>query len=123
MSKEMIRSLSWAGGVLAVALLASLARSQGLIDQDASQRIILGAIGLMVVAYGNRIPKAFTSTPEARNSKRVAGWTMVLSGLVYAGAFVLAPIDVAVVVGCGAVMAGLMTTVGYCWYQRRKLAV
>lgn len=123
MSKELKKSLLWAGGVLAVALLASLARSQGLIDQDAGHRIILGVIGLMVVAYGNRIPKAFTRTREGRNSKRVAGWAMVLSGLVYAAAFVFAPIDIAVVVGCGAVIAGLMTTMGYCWMQRRNLAV
>lgn len=123
MSKDLKRSLLWAGGILTIALLASLARSQGLINQDAVQRIVLGVIGLMVVAYGNRIPKALARTQEGRNAKRLVGWVMVLSGLIYAGAFVFAPIDIAVVVGCGAVIAGLITTMGYCWMQRRNLGV
>lgn len=80
---------------------------------------MLGAIGLMVAAQGNRIPKSFAPSAWARKAKRVAGWSMVLSGLVYAGAFAFAPMDLALPLGCGAVIAGLVVTFGYCLSLRR----
>ncbi len=123
MSKTLQRNLLWAGGILVVALGTSLARNYGLLEQEAGQRIILGFIGLMVVAYGNRLPKMFAKTAAKQSAKRIAGWAMVLSGAAYAAAFVFAPLHIALVVGCGAVIAGLLTTVSYCWLQRRNIAV
>ena len=52
--------------------------------------------------------------------KRVGGWSMVLSGLVYAGVWVFAPIPVAVAVGCAAVIAGIVVTYGYCLLLRAR---
>ena len=103
MTKDLINSLAWGGGIVVLALGASLARNLGFIDQDTTLRIVLGATGLMIASFGNRIPKTFAPGAGARKAQRVAGWSMVISGLVYAGAFVFAPVMTAVVVGCGAV--------------------
>jgi uncharacterized membrane protein len=120
MKKDTIHSLAWGGGILALALGASLARHLGYIDQDMTQRIVLGATGLMVAAFGNRIPKTFAPSAHTRKAQRVAGWSMVLSGLVYAGAFIFAPLTTAVLVGCGAVVIGIAVTFGYCWLLRSR---
>ncbi|WP_409019233.1 SdpI family protein [Brevundimonas vesicularis] len=114
MNKELVNSLAWGIGILILALIASTARARGLIDQETTTRIVLGATGLMVVAFGNRIPKTFASSEAARKSKRVAGWSMVISGLIYAAAFAFAPLQVAIWLGCGAVAIGIATTVLYC---------
>lgn len=119
MNKDLTRNLAWGGGIIALALAASLARYLGYIDQEATQRIVLAAVGLLVAAQGNRIPKSFAPSAGARKAKRVAGWSMVLSGLIYAGAFAFAPMDVALPLGCGAVIAGLAVTFGYCLSLRR----
>lgn len=120
MNKELITSLAWGGGIVALALAASLAKNLGYIDQEATLRIVLGATGLMVASFGNRMPKAFVPSANARKAKRVTGWAMVLSGLVYAGAFVFAPISTAVFLGGGAVILGLAVSFGYCLSLRSR---
>jgi cobalamin synthase len=123
MTKALKNSLTWGIGILILALMASWARTQGLIDQEATTRIVLAATGLMVVAFGNRIPKAVTTSAGGRKAKRVAGWSMVISGLIYAGAFALAPMQVAIWIGCGAVAAGIAITFLYCARLRGHLVV
>ncbi|WP_426041474.1 ammonium transporter [Brevundimonas sp. TWP2-3-4b1] len=121
MNKDLINSLAWGGGILVLALAASLARNLGFIDQETTIRIVLGATGLMIASFGNRIPKTFAPSNCARKAQRVTAWSMVLSGLVYAGAFVFAPtIMTAVVVGCGAVLLGMAVTFGYCLSPRNR---
>lgn len=120
MNKDLINSFVWAGLVVAVALAASLARNLGYIDQDMTQRLVLGATGLMIVAFGNRIPKTFTASACARKAQRVAAWSMVISGLIYVGAFLFLPMDTAVLVGCGAVIVGIAVTFGYCLSLRDR---
>ncbi len=120
MNKDLINSFAWGGGIVVLALGASLARNLGHIDQDTTTRIVLGATGLMIASFGNRIPKRFVSGPAARKAQRVAGWSMVLSGLAYAGAFIFAPIATAVVIGCGAVILGMIITFGYCLSLRGR---
>lgn len=120
MTKDLINSLAWGGGIVVLALCASLARNLGFIDQDTTLRIVLGATGLMIASFGNRIPKTFVPGTGARKAQRVAGWSMVISGLVYAGAFVFAPVMTAVVVGCGAVILGMTVTFAYCLSLRNR---
>ena len=120
MTKDLINSLAWGGGILVLALAATLARNLGYIDQEATMRIVLGATGLMIASFGNRIPKTFAPSAGARKAQRVAAWSMVLSGLVYAGAFIFAPVMTAVVVGCGAVILGMAVTFGYCLSLRNR---
>lgn len=115
MNKDLINSFAWGGGILVMALACSLARTLGYIDQETSLRIVLGVTGLMIASFGDRIPKTFAPSAGARKAQRVAAWSMVLSGLVYAGAFLLAPtMMTAMVIGCGAVILGLAVTFGYC---------
>lgn len=122
MSKDLIGSLAWGVGILLLALFASVARSRGIIDADATTRIVLVATGLMIAWFGNRAPKTFVPSARARQAKRVAGWSLAISGLIYAAAFAFAPLDMAVIVGCGAVMSGIAATFIYCLSLRSKAA-
>ena len=120
MNKDLIHSLAWGGGIAALTVVACLARNLGYIDQEMTTRIVIVATGLMIVAFGNRIPKTFAPSACARKAQRVAAWSMVLSGLIYAGVFLFLPMDTAVVVGCGAVILGMVVTVGYCLSLRSR---
>ena len=122
MKKDHIIGLVWALGIVGLAIGASVARHLGHIDQDTTQRIVLGATGLMIAALGNRMPKNFVSGVCARKVQRVAAWSMALSGLIYAGAFIFLPIMTAMVVGCGAVLVGMAATFGYALSLRAKAA-
>jgi hypothetical protein len=118
MKKELIANLAWAGVMLALALGASLAHRLGYIERDTVMRVVIGITGLWMAWYGNRIPKAGVlrarSPACALQAQRVAAWSTVLSGLVYAGLWAFAPIPVATWGGAGAVLAGLIVTLGYC---------
>jgi hypothetical protein len=118
MNKDLIGSLAWGGGIVALALAATFARQQGYIDSDTVTRIVLGATGLMIAWYGNRIPKVVVPIAWYGKAARVGGWSMVVSGLVYAGLWAFAPIPVAVIGGCVAVVAGIAVTLGYSLWLR-----
>jgi hypothetical protein len=120
MKRDLLVALAWGGGIVLLALGATVARSQGIIDQDTVLRVVIGINGLMIAYYGNRAPKAVAPSIYAAQIARVSGWSSVLSGLVYAGLWAFAPIPVAIWVGCGAVLAGLIVTVGYCFRLRAK---
>ena len=45
---------------------------------------------------------------------------MALSGLLYAGLWAFAPLSVALLVGCGAILAGIVVTIGYCLSLRAR---
>ena len=120
MKKDLIHDLAWGGGILVLALCASYARSQGVIEHDTTTRIVIGATGLMVAAFGNRMPKRFTPGEKARRVQRVGGWSLAISGLIYAGLWAFAPLSVALWVGCGAIIAGMAVTLGYCLWLRDR---
>jgi hypothetical protein len=120
MNKDLTGSVAWGAGIIAVALVATLARQMDYIDGDTVTRIVLAVIGLMVAWYGNRMPKAFAPSATARQVTRVGGWSMALSGLLYAGLWAFAPLSVALFVGCGAVLAGIIVTIGYCLSLRAR---
>ena len=120
MNKDLVGNLAWGGGIVAVALVGSLARKLGYVDGDTVTRVVIGLNGLMIAWQGNRLPKAFVPNACARQARRVAGWSLVLSGLVYAGLFAFAPIPVAAVGGSCAVVAGIAVTLGYCLSLRGR---
>jgi hypothetical protein len=120
MNKDLIGNLVWAGGILAVALGGTAARQMGYVDNDTLTRVVIGINGLMIAWFGNRMPKAFVPSVLARRVHRVGGWSLVLSGLVYAGLWAFAPFQIAVVGGCGAVLAGIAVTIGYCLALRAR---
>jgi hypothetical protein len=114
MKKQLSEAFGWAGGMLVLAVCAVVARRLGYIDRDTAERIFLGVVGLWMAWYGNRIPKTFVRSAQARQAKRVAGWSQVVSGLAYAGLWAFAPIPVAIWAGTAVVFAGLVVTLGYC---------
>ena len=120
MNKQVITDLAWGVGIVVVALVASFARKQGYIDGDTVTRVVIGLTGLMIASFGNRIPKTFVPNSFARQARRVAAWSLVLSGLVYAGLWAFAPIPVAIAGGSGAVLLGMAVTFGYCISLRAK---
>lgn len=74
-----------------------------------------------MVWYGNRMPKTLVPTPAcAGQARRIASWSMVLSGLIYVGLWALAPIPVASWAGTGAVLTGVAVTLAYCLSLRIK---
>lgn len=120
MNKELVPWLAWAVGILVVALVARYARELGYIDSETTTRVVIGLNGLMIAWIGNRMPKAIAPNAWIQQVKRLGGWSMVLSGLVYAGLWAFAPIPVAKVVGSAAVIAGIAVTLGYCLSLRAK---
>jgi|APFre7841882724_1041349.scaffolds.fasta_scaffold60064_3 hypothetical protein len=120
MNQEVLGSLALGVGIVVLALVATSARKLGYIDADTVTRIVTGANGLMIAWFGNRLPKAFVPSACARRARRVAGWSLVLSGLVFAVLWAFAPIPLAVAGGSAAVLAGIAVTVGYCLSLRAK---
>ena len=120
MNKDLITDLAWGLGIVVVALVASAARKMGYVDGETVTRVVIGLTGLMIASFGNRMPKTFVPSSCARQARRVAAWSLVLSGLVYAALWAFAPIPVAVVGGCAAVLLGMAVTIGYCLALRAK---
>jgi hypothetical protein len=118
--EELKAGLVWGGGMMVVALCAIFARKLGYIDSDAVIKVIAGTNGLIIAWYGNRMPKTVVPSGQARQARRVAAWSLVLSGLIYAGLWAFAPIEVAVAGGTGVVFAGIAVTLGYCLSLRSK---
>lgn len=114
MKKELVGALAWAVVMLALAFGATLAHKLGYIDRDTVTRLAIGIIGLWMAWYGNRIPKTFAPSKCARQAQRVAAWSMVLSGLVYAGLWAFAPMQVAIWGGTIAVFGGVVISLAYC---------
>ena len=117
---EVIGSLAWGGAIVTLALTGTVARKAGYVDAEAVSRMVTAAIGLMVAWQGNRMPKSFVPNACARQARRFAGWSLTLSGLIYAGLFAFAPLHVAYIGGCGAIMAGIALTIIYCLTLRDK---
>jgi hypothetical protein len=115
MKKEWIyEGAVWGGGMLAVTLGMAVAYKLGYVDHDTFIRVVIGSNGLMMAWYGNRLPKTFLASARAREARRVAAWSQVVSGLVYAGLWMFAPISVAVAGGIAAIVVGFAITIGYC---------
>ena len=120
MSRELKAGLVWGSGMVVVALSAIFARKLGYVDSDAVMRVVTGTNGLMIAWYGNRMPKTVVPSAQARRARRVAAWSLVLSGLIYAGLWAFAPIPVAISGGTGAIVAGGAVTLAYCLSLRSK---
>ena len=120
MNKEVIGSLAWGVGIVILAIASKVASRLGYIDGETVTRLVIAANGLMIAWYGNRLPKTFVPSARARQARRVAAWSLVLSGLVYTGLWAFAPFPVALAGGTLAVVAGIAATLGYCLWLGRK---
>jgi len=119
MKTEFRVALIWAGLMLAVAMAARFAHELGYIDHDSVLRIV-AMNGLMIVYYGNLIPKKVIPSASIRQLARVSGWSQVLSGLIFFALWAFAPIPLAATVGTGAVAASLIVTLGYAFWLHRR---
>ena len=77
-------------------------------------RLTGALLGFVVVVYANVIPKSLTSLARLRGSpaaeqaaRRFAGWSLVLGGLGYVSAMLLAPLAVMHMAG-GAILAAAL---------------
>jgi hypothetical protein len=120
MNREVIGSLAWGGGILVLALGATVARKLGYVDGETVTRLVVGANGLMIAWFGNMLPKSFIPSAWARQVRRVGGWSLVLSGLVYAGLWAFAPMPAAIWGGSAAVLTGIAVTLTYCIFLRSR---
>ena len=120
MNREVVGSLIGAAAIILLALGATLARQQGLIETETVNRIVMGAIGLQLAWFGNQAPKRFVAGANAQRVQRVSGWSMAISGLIYAALWAFAPFEIALWIGCGAVALGVAVTIGYCLSLRGR---
>ena len=111
---DLVANLAWAGIIVAIALAGTWLRKLGVLEAETVTRTVIGANGLMVAWMGNRMPKAFVPHACARRARRFTGWSLALSGLVYAGLFAFAPLSVAYSAGCGVIVLGIVASVCYC---------
>ncbi len=80
---------------------ATLAKELGFFDGDLVKRIIGVDIGLMLMVFGNYIPKKGThqcgscesNTSASLKTQRFVGWIIVLGGLLYAAAWIFLDLD------------------------------
>ena len=95
--------------VLAAAAILGLSAlivwaSPAFIDPEWSRRLGGALLGVVVVVYANAVPKAAEkhlrcSPAAAQAARRLAGWSLVLGGLAYVLAWLLAPLDMAAMIG------------------------
>ncbi len=123
MNRDSVEGLACGAGIVALAVCLSIARKLGYVEFENLQRVIFGSIGVMVAVFGNRIPKAFVASVHAQRAKRVAGWSMVLSGIIYASLWTFASIAVAAWVGLITILVGIAVTMGYCFSLPSKAKI
>jgi hypothetical protein len=103
MKNVIVRSLFGAAFTLAIsAVLAWLAPDH--LSHEVQRRLTGVLIGVVFVAYANGIPKAVVARTRcapamAQRARRFVGWTLVLGGLGYIAASLLAPIGLIGMVG------------------------
>ncbi len=104
---------------LAICGAVFIARRLGWVDGDAGARLAMAISGLTVVYFGNRIPKeAPTRSPRAQVVRRFAGRVMVLAGLLNAGIWVFAPMEVAALASMVPLILAVVAIIAYCTYSR-----
>ncbi|SFC55814.1 hypothetical protein [Massilia yuzhufengensis] len=100
------RALLGAAFILGAAALLAWAAPAWL-DPEWARRLGGALLGAVVVVYANAIPKALverarmrcTSPGADQAARRFAGWALVLGGLAYMLAWLVAPLDKAGMIG------------------------
>ena len=98
------------------------------IDRDLARRIMGTMTGSIIVFYANVIPKVLPPlarlrcAPAAEQAvRRFAGWCLLLGGLAYMAAWMLAPIGVANRVAGGLLGSALLLVIGrHAWGRSRQ---
>lgn len=120
MKHSLTRSLLAAALILGIS--AALAWAAPMyISSEWSHRLLGAMLGAVVVVYSNAIPKVLTArarrhaAPGAEQAaRRFAGWILVLGGFGYMFAWLLAPLEMAGLVGGAILAAALLLAVVRC---------
>lgn len=102
-SRPIPSAIVFAALMMTLALGAKLANTLGVLgDHDFAQRGLMVILGFFLMFTGNAIPKTLAplaslqcDPAKVQAFQRLAGWTWVLTGLGYAMAWLLMPIDAA----------------------------
>ena len=108
--------------VIIMGITAALAwLAPAYISAELSHRLLGAMLGAVVVVYADASPKVLVSRarlrcPPAQDqaARRFAGWTLVLGGLAYSLAWLVAPIDVAGLIGGALLACALLLAVLRC---------
>jgi uncharacterized membrane protein len=116
-SNNLVQGLIIGGGIVAISLALVFAEKADILGDLMSLRITMALSGLVVAYFGNAIPKAVFRSTRAAALQRFAGWVFVVTGLVYAAAWLFTPLAIAYyamyVIG-----AGLALVLAYCLWSR-----
>ncbi len=112
-------SLALAAILLATAYGVSLLADFDWVGPDMPDRVTQVMIGLVLVLFGNATGKRPADADPAREGKpglmaarRFFGLALVIGGLVHAGAWLLAPLEMANTLSMAAVIAALVAGLG-----------
>jgi hypothetical protein len=127
--QDILFGLKLAAVMVGGALLLTLARKQGWIDQEVVTRAYNVILGLALAAYANAIPKMYGPPPQtlhhatlAQAVRRVASWALTLAFLVWTALWVFAPRDIAQIGSIAAVGAGVVVMFGYLIWKAKRSA-
>jgi hypothetical protein len=113
-------------GATLIALAFGLANKIGIMDAEVAKRGIGLVIGLMIVVIGNYLPKlrAFTwigTNASSTATERIAGWMLVLTGIVWIALFACVPLNQArhtsAMIGISALT---IIAVNWAWHARES---
>lgn len=121
--KTLLPALILAALLLALAAGLRLAEGNGLIDGDTARRGVQVAIGLILAAFANRMPKQIRrwrgdqADIREQRALRVGGWSLTLAGLAHAGLWAFAPLAVADTMAMMVVAAATLLTLGFAFWS------
>ncbi|RKQ89578.1 hypothetical protein [Maricaulis maris] len=112
-------SLALAAILLATAFGLSLLAGFNWVGPDMPDRVVQVMIGLVLVLFGNATGKrpadadpAGGGKPGLMAARRFFGLALVVGGLIHAGAWLVAPLDLANTLSMAAVIAALIAGLG-----------
>ena len=127
--QDILFGIKLAAVMVGGALLLTLARKQGWIDQESVTRAFNVILGLALAAYSNAIPKMYGPAPRtlhhatlAQAVRRVTSWALTLAFLVWSALWAFAPREVAQVGSVVAVGAGVAVMFGYLIWKATRPA-
>ncbi|WP_339932705.1 hypothetical protein [uncultured Brevundimonas sp.] len=121
--KTLLPALILAGLLLALAAGLRLAEGNGMIDGETARRGVQVAIGLILAAFANRMPKQIRrwrgeqADIREQRALRVGGWSLTLAGLAHAGLWAFAPLTVADTMAMVVVAAATVLTLGFAFWS------
>lgn len=120
---QLLRSVLVAAALLLLAIALKSA-SPAYLSADGAARVLGIIMGALVVLYANQAPKivapltARCSVAHAQALRRFTGWALVLGGLGYMAAWLLAPVDQAATLALallGTAFALVLLRLIYAW--------